>query len=119
MNVLGEEFLAKKNYKLASEHFKKATELAPSSRLYWSNTAQIDCLCGRYDDAVKAAERVIALSPYWHKGYQRKGEALSSMQKYNEALKFFANAQALAPGNVVIYFSSYATHQFFFVVFRE
>jgi tetratricopeptide (TPR) repeat protein len=72
MNVLGEEFLNKKNYKLAGDHFKKATELGSTSRLYWSNLSNVECLCGRYDEAIKSAEKAIALAPYWHRGYQRK-----------------------------------------------
>jgi tetratricopeptide (TPR) repeat protein len=95
--VLGEQFMAKKNFVAAHDHFRQSCELAPHAALFWSNKSHANAMRGAYADAIADADHAIRVQPDWHRGYQRKAEALSAERKFDEALQFFAAAIQLAP----------------------
>lgn len=49
--------------------------------------------------ALSDADKIISMRPDWMKGYQRKGEALILLGKYEEAATNFAKALQLEPNN--------------------
>jgi tetratricopeptide (TPR) repeat protein len=95
--VLGEQFMAKKNYVAATDHFRQSCELAPHAALFWSNKSHANSMRGAFADAIADADQAIRVQPDWHRGYQRKAEALSAEHKFDDALQFFATAIQLAP----------------------
>jgi len=95
--VLGEQFMAKKNYAAAVDHFRQSCELAPHAALFWANKSHANAMRGAFADAVADADHAIRVQPDWHRGYQRKAEALSAEHKFDDALQFFATAIQLAP----------------------
>jgi len=98
-NVLGEEEITRNKPKQALKFFDDAVKCDPTEALYWSNRSHANRLVGNYDAAVKDADEVIKLRPQWHKGYQRKGEALYGNQKYDEAAAVYAYGLQVNPNN--------------------
>merc|ERR1712151_1062686 len=73
--------------------------LDPSCALYFANRSNANTLCGRYDEAISDADSVIRLRPTWLRGFQRRAEALSGKQLYDEAASVYAYCLQLEPDN--------------------
>lgn len=98
-NVLGEEKLNKGKAGQAIPFFDTAIKKDPNSALYYSNRSHANYLCGRYDNAIQDADEVIRRRLDWHRGYQRRAEALSGKQQYTDAAAVYAYALKLQPDN--------------------
>mmetsp|Transcript_15810 Transcript_15810/g.20115 ORF Transcript_15810/g.20115 Transcript_15810/m.20115 type:complete len:278 (-) Transcript_15810:258-1091(-) len=98
-HVLAEELMLKGKVDQALPFFKEAVELDPYNALYWSNISHAYMMVGQGKQAYQAAEKVIQLRPQWHKGYQRKAEALYGLKKYAESAAVYATALQIEPTN--------------------
>ncbi|RNF14137.1 stress-inducible protein STI1-like [Trypanosoma conorhini] len=98
----GNEAFKAKKYADAIHFYTKAIELSPQAEAaaaLYSNRAACWQNTGKAANALKDAESCITLRPSWIKGHYRKGAALESMQRYDEALKAFQQAAKMEPEN--------------------
>lgn len=56
------------------------------NHVLYSNRSAAYAKAGKYEEALKDANKTIEINSTWPKGYSRKSAALSGMQKYTEAL---------------------------------
>lgn len=98
-HVLGEEYLVKGKANQALPFLEEAVKLDPNSALYWSNLSNANLQLGNFEKALNDAEHVIRLRPTWHKGYQRKGEALHKLQRYKDSAATYAIGLQIDPTN--------------------
>lgn len=57
--------------------------------MFFSNRSGAYLALGRGEEALADANRCIALSPMWVKGYSRKGAALHAMKRFPDAIAAF------------------------------
>lgn|SRR3990167_1187053 len=98
-NVLGEEQLNRGQTASAITFFNQAIEVEPLNTLYLINRAHAYNLARKYDLGIADADKVIQLAPLWHKGYQRKGDALFGQEKYELAAGAYATGLQIQPEN--------------------
>ncbi|GBC93948.1 Beta-barrel assembly-enhancing protease [bacterium HR15] len=77
------------------------TRASPRSPIGYSNLADTYNKLGRYEDALKAAERAIQIAPYSGMGWVNKGVALLKLGHPQEAEAHFRKATELEPENVI------------------
>ncbi|KPI84494.1 putative stress-inducible protein STI1 [Leptomonas seymouri] len=98
----GNEAFKAKKYKEAIEWYTKAIAVDPNSEasgaIYSNRAGSWQNLCN-YEKAAEDSEQCIRVRPDWLKGHFRKGVAMESMGKYDEAQKAFQEAARLSPGN--------------------
>lgn len=70
---------------LALEKYTRAYELDPDDHLVASNRSHALLILGQTQEALNVADLAIHLCPTWPKGYFRKGAALASLGRYEEA----------------------------------
>ncbi|RNC60228.1 stress-inducible protein STI1-like [Trypanosoma cruzi] len=100
LRLKGNEAFKAKKYEDAIDCYTKAIDMSPESEVaaaLYSNRAACWQNMGNAANALKDAESCILLKPSWLKGYYRKGSALESMQRYDEALEAFQRASKLEP----------------------
>ena len=66
--------------------YTQATIENPTDHTVLGNRAAAYQNLNKFELAEADADKCIELKPDWSKGYQRKGMALHSMQKYEEAM---------------------------------
>ncbi|GFY47023.1 tetratricopeptide repeat protein 31 [Trichonephila inaurata madagascariensis] len=76
-------------YSEAAELFAEAIKLDPSDHRFYGNRSYCFDRLLLYEKALKDADKAIALSPVWPKGYFRRGRALLGLKKYAEAEQCF------------------------------
>eukprot|EP00475_Leptophrys_vorax_P032893 TRINITY_DN5128_c0_g1_i1.p1 TRINITY_DN5128_c0_g1~~TRINITY_DN5128_c0_g1_i1.p1 ORF type:complete len:614 (-),score=186.52 TRINITY_DN5128_c0_g1_i1:64-1905(-) len=109
--ALGDAAFKKKDFALAVVHYTQAINLeaknddksdekaqGPSElcKLY-SNRCGAFYELRQFEDALRDADLIIALSPNWSKGYFRKGKALEGLVKFEEALEAHSKAFEIEP----------------------
>ncbi|KAG5465309.1 hypothetical protein CUR178_00008 [Leishmania enriettii] len=98
----GNDAFRLKKYEEAIEWYTKAIALDPDSEAsgaLYSNRAGSWQNLNNFARAAADSEQCIRVRPDWLKGYFRKGVALESMGKYDEAQRAFQDALKLSPGN--------------------
>ncbi|KAG5489888.1 hypothetical protein JKF63_00005 [Porcisia hertigi] len=98
----GNEAFKAKKYEEAIEWYTKAIELDPNSEAsgaLYSNRAGSWQNLNKFEKATEDSIQCIRVRPNWLKGYFRKGVAMESMGKYDEAQTAFKEALKLSPGN--------------------
>lgn len=73
------------NFDGAIAAYSEAISLDDKNHVLYSNRSAAYAKAGRYQEALKDAEKTIELNPSWSKGYSRKGSALAGLQRYQEA----------------------------------
>jgi len=81
----GNEEFKKGNHAKAIEYYTYATELDPSNHLFFTNRATAYFKMGRFDRALRDAEKSIRLNNRWWKGYMKKAESLEKLERFEEA----------------------------------
>ena len=56
---------------------------------------------GRYEEAIKEYDKVIAIDPNFKEGHDGKGAALYYLGRYEEAIKEFDKALAIDPNDEI------------------
>ncbi|XP_072039440.1 LON peptidase N-terminal domain and RING finger protein 3-like [Amphiura filiformis] len=82
-------------YREALTKYTQAKHLDPFNPLVASNLSHVNISLERYHEALKDAEHVCHLRPDWPKGYYRKGTALESLGRLEEALKAYLHCLML------------------------
>lgn len=88
----GNSFFKAGNYLRAAATYTHAIKEDPDNAALYSNRSAAFLHLSKITKALTDAEMAVKLKPEWDKGYFRKGCALESMQKYEEALTAFKEA---------------------------
>ncbi|KAM4664051.1 LON peptidase N-terminal domain and RING finger protein 3 [Discoglossus pictus] len=83
----------------ALDKYNEAIKLAPHDHILYSNRAMIHFSLKSYEFALQDAETSCRLQPYWLKAHLRKGQALVSLGKTEDALREFLFCLTLDTGN--------------------
>lgn len=81
----GNDEFKRGNHAKAIEYYTYATELDPSNHLFFTNRATAYFKMGRFDRALRDAEKSIRLNNRWWKGYMKKSESLERLERFEEA----------------------------------
>lgn len=81
--------LKNKEYTKALEMYDMAIKLAPEDKVHWSNRSACYINLNQGDKALEDANKCISIDQSWGRGYQRKGQAELTLEKYEEAVASF------------------------------
>lgn len=98
----GNDAFKAKRYQEAIDWYTKAIAMDPNSEAsgaLYSNRAGSWQNLNNFEKAAADSEQCIRVRPDWLKGHFRKGVAMESMGKYDEAQKALQEALKLSPGN--------------------
>ncbi|KAJ0405970.1 hypothetical protein P43SY_005536 [Pythium insidiosum] len=108
----GNELLGAKDYRGAVEMYSRALELDPDNAVYWSNRSAAYLAMGdERSNALRDAERCIALRPEWWKGYSRKGAAEHALGRFDAARATYQLGLKLDPDNASLLAASEAAYE--------
>lgn len=68
---------------------RQAIELDATNHVFFSNRSAAYLSQGEADKALADGEACIKVNPTWAKGYSRKGAALQSLKRFDEAIATF------------------------------
>ncbi|XP_057312974.1 LON peptidase N-terminal domain and RING finger protein 3-like isoform X2 [Hydractinia symbiolongicarpus] len=89
-------------YKEAEMKYMQSITLVEESYLSWSNLSNLKAKLGLYEEALAAAKKATAISPFWCKGYYREGVALNGLQKYYDSSVSFLKYLILEPTSLAV-----------------
>jgi len=89
MKAEGNEHFKAKRYQKAAVLYKKATKLNPELHTAHSNLAASFLALDKYSAALDAATRCLELVPDFTKAQYRRGQALLSLERFDEAAEQF------------------------------
>ena len=95
----GNQAFKDKDFAKAIEFYTQASQENPSDHTILGNRSAAYLNLGQFENAAKDADTCISLKPDWSKGFQRKGMALHSMGKLEEAIEVFEKGVELDPAN--------------------
>merc|ERR1739845_97821 len=95
----GNAFFLKKQYPEAIEWYTKAIKADPNDSTFYSNRCAAYMGLDKFNEALGDAEMCIKLQPAWVKGWYRKGAALMSLSRYEEAAMAFRKGVEYEPQN--------------------
>eukprot|EP01127_Copromyxa_protea_P004853 TRINITY_DN14671_c0_g1_i1.p1 TRINITY_DN14671_c0_g1~~TRINITY_DN14671_c0_g1_i1.p1 ORF type:complete len:582 (-),score=207.47 TRINITY_DN14671_c0_g1_i1:28-1773(-) len=98
----GNEFFKKQNYPEAIKCYTEAVKRQPDNHVNYSNRAACYIKLMAYPEALKDADKCIAINPKFAKGYLRKGQAHFLMKDNNKALEAYDAGLKLEPNNAEI-----------------
>lgn len=93
----GNAHLQKGEFDEAIVAYTKAIELNPNDHVFFSNRSAAYLSKGDAANALTDADRCIAISSQWPKGYSRKGAALHALRRYSEAIDAYQTGLRIAP----------------------
>jgi len=93
----GNKHLSAKEFDEAIAAYTEAINLNPKDHVFFSNRSAAYLSKGDASNALSDGERCVALNAGWAKGYTRKGAALHSLKKYDEAVEAYNAGLAIAP----------------------
>jgi len=83
----------------AVKFYTEAINFDSTNHVLYSNRSAAHATAGRYEEALKDAEKTVELKPDWGKGYSRKGAALSYLKRYTDALTAYKEGLKHDPNN--------------------
>jgi stress-induced-phosphoprotein 1 len=95
----GNAAFSKKQYKEAIDWYTKAVQQEPNDATFYSNRCAAYMALDKFTEALRDSEHCIRIQPNWVKGWYRKGAALVSLGRYEEAVMAFKKGVELEPGN--------------------
>jgi len=99
---LGNEAFKNKDYLTAYGHFSTAIALDPEEPVFYSNRSGAAVFLGKYEEAIKDAEKCVEINPEWVKGYNRLGVAQMHNNQVNKAMETLEKGLKLDPTNTAI-----------------
>lgn len=104
-----EEFKAAGNKALQSgdltaaiENYTKAIDADGTNHVYYSNRSAAYLKKGDGNNALEDAKSTVAINPDFSKGYSRKGAALHSLKRYNDAISAYDEGLAKFPDDAAL-----------------
>ncbi|KAG7380500.1 hypothetical protein PHYPSEUDO_007162 [Phytophthora pseudosyringae] len=91
----GNEAFKRRQFLEAKKLYTQAIRLQNSNHLLFGNRSAACHQLKEFREALEDAERAIALSPNWIKGYLRKAAACESLQDWTEAIGAYENVLRL------------------------
>lgn len=88
-----------RQYQRALDDIAKAIELNPKDLTYRAEQAVINLRVGRYEEALKVLDEVLAMDPEYAEAYRIKGICQVQLKKTEEACASFAKAKELGDPN--------------------
>jgi len=95
----GNKFFLAKQYSQAVEWYTKAVQADPTDAAFYSNRAAAYMGMNKFEEALADSEQCIKLMPNWVKGFYRKGAALVSLGRHEEAIRAFKKGIECDPSN--------------------
>lgn len=93
----GNSFLQAKQYDEAISAYTEAINLDPKDQVFFSNRSAAYLSKGDASNALADGQRCVELKKDWPKGYTRKGAALHSLRRYDEAIQAYNDGLEIAP----------------------
>ncbi|KAE8771045.1 Heat shock protein STI [Hordeum vulgare] len=90
------------HFEEAAGHFGDAITLAPDNHILFSNRSVAYASLGHYKEVLVDADRTVALSPDWAKGYSRLGAARLGLDDAAGAVEAYEKGLTLEPSNVAL-----------------
>jgi len=87
------------NFSLAIEKYTAAIRADGSNHLYYSNRSAAYLSKGDAMNALEDAEACLGLNPDFAKGYSRKGAALHTLKRYNDAIDAYSKGLEKFPND--------------------
>jgi predicted O-linked N-acetylglucosamine transferase (SPINDLY family) len=104
-NILGAASKAMGRVHVATEAFKKVTELNPTYGTGFNNLGVMLEHQGKLDEAIHAYTKALGIEPENAEVYFNIGNALKEQGKLDEAIDSYAKALAIKPENAEVYFN--------------
>jgi stress-induced-phosphoprotein 1 len=95
----GNQYFLKKQYPEAIEWYTKAIKADPKDSTFFSNRCAAYMGLNKFQEALKDAEECCKLQPNWVKGWYRKGMALTSLGRHEEAVMAYKKGLEFEPAN--------------------
>jgi len=95
----GNKFFVGKQYSQAIEWYTKAIGFDNTDPTYYSNRCAAYMGENKFVEALADSEHCVTLHPNWVKGYYRKGAALVSLGRHEEAVRAFKKGLEIEPTN--------------------
>jgi tetratricopeptide (TPR) repeat protein len=93
--VEGNEYLDKRNYSMALDHYNQAIEIDPNYADAWNNKGVSLGKLGKYKEAIESYDRDIKIDPNFAHAWNNKGNALRVLGEQQDANRCFSNAKSL------------------------
>lgn len=93
MKDKGNDAFSAGNYSDAVNFYTKAIEIDSGNHVLYSNRSAAYAKAGKYDEALKDANKVLDISPSWVKGLSRKVTALNGLKRHDEAFEIFTESK--------------------------
>jgi stress-induced-phosphoprotein 1 len=93
----GNTHLQNGQYQQAIDAYTKAIALDATDHIFFSNRSAAYLSNGDAINALKDSEQCIKLKSDWPKGFSRKGAALHSLRRYDDAIMAYQAGLAIAP----------------------
>ena len=97
----GNDILKSQDYSAALCEYSRAIELNPFNHIYYSNRSLCYYRLNNCELALRDADKCIELCPSFSKGYLRRVDALTALDRFEEANETIDKAIAIEPENVV------------------
>ena len=104
-NILGAAHKKLGEVELASEAFKRVTELSPNYADGFNNLGVMLKDQGEFDKALEAFEKAISLKPNYSEAYNNMGNSFTAQKKFDIAIKYFKKAISLNPNYANAFFN--------------
>eukprot|EP00584_Thalassiosira_punctigera_P024679 CAMPEP_0172551026 /NCGR_PEP_ID=MMETSP1067-20121228/35199_1 /TAXON_ID=265564 ORGANISM="Thalassiosira punctigera, Strain Tpunct2005C2" /NCGR_SAMPLE_ID=MMETSP1067 /ASSEMBLY_ACC=CAM_ASM_000444 /LENGTH=586 /DNA_ID=CAMNT_0013338743 /DNA_START=52 /DNA_END=1812 /DNA_ORIENTATION=+ len=98
----GNKALQSGNLTAAIENYTKAINADGTNHVYYSNRSAAYLKKGDGNNALEDAMSTIAINSDFSKGYSRKGAALHSLKRYNDAIAAYEEGLAKFPGDAAL-----------------
>lgn len=98
----GNAALAASNFEEAVEHYTNAIKLDPTDHVFFSNRSAAYLSKGDAAAALADASECVRVKPDWSKGYGRKGAALHSLGRFDEAVAVYNEGLSVEPTSAAL-----------------
>lgn len=98
----GNKALQSGNLTEAIENYTKAIDADGTNHVFYSNRSAAYLKKGDGNNALEDAKSTIAINPGFSKGYSRKGAALHTLKRYNDAIAAYEEGLAKFPDDAVL-----------------
>ena len=87
--VEGNEYLDKRNYSMALDHYNQAIEIDPNYADAWNNKGIALRNLRKFKEAIYCCDMAIMINPNYADAWNNKGVSLGKLGKYKEAIESY------------------------------